>query len=335
VLGTLTGCLLAALVIAGLSRNALKGSSARDVMVVKFAHGLPATHPVHLGISKMAERLEALSDGTMHIEIYPGEQMGDETRTLEQTQLGTIEMAKISAAPLGNFIGACKVFSLPYLFRDSSHYWKVLDGPVGQRMLNEMATRDDGQPSGLVGIGFFDAGSRNFYTVKPLRGIDDLRGKKIRLMRDPVAMDMVAQFGASPAAIPWGELYSALQQGVVDGAENNPPSIVSARHGEVCKYLMMDHHSRIPDVVVASAKFWESLTPTQQGWVRQAMLDASHYERELWNRATEDALEQLRGEGVNVIEPDLEPFRKRTQPVIDRYSKGVVGEMYKAIQEVK
>ena len=336
VLGALAGAIIAIFVIAVVSRDFLhRSGGAQEVRVIKFAHGLPSSHPVHKGIELMATRLDELSGGTMRIEIFPGEQMGDETRTLEQTQLGTIEMVKISAAPLGNFVTACKVFSLPYLFRDSDHYWRVLDGEVGKQMLEEISVRDDGKSSGLVGVGFFDAGSRNFYALSPINGVEDLKGKKIRLMRDPVAMDMVSAFGASPAAIPWGELYSALQQGVVDGAENNPPSIVSARHGEVCKYLTMDHHSRIPDIVLAGAKFWDSLNDTQKGWLMQAMQEASVYQRELWARSSEESLEQLRSEGVTVIEPDLAPFRAATMPVVEKYSTGKVGDYYKAIQEVK
>ena len=199
-----------------------------------------------------------------------------------------IDATKVSAAPIGNFVPAYSVFSLPYLFRDEDHFWKVLEGPVGEEMLEVLATRGDGSPSGLHGLGYFDSGSRSFYTVNPVNSPSDLEGKKIRVMNDPVAMDMVQAMGGSPTPIAFGELYTALKQGTVDGAENNPPSFVTSRHYEICKHYMLNHHSRIPDVILIGSDVWDSLSSAEKSWLEQAIDHASKFQRELWKNVHDE-----------------------------------------------
>ncbi len=329
--GFLSGCLIACLAFAYIARNqqANGGSNVREL---KFAHVLPTNHPVHLGIVKMAERLEELSGGSIEVAIFPAGQLGDETKMIEQVQIGTLDMTKTSTAPMGNFVDVMKVFSLPYLFRDTDHYWNVLKGEIGQDMLDRLSMRDDGQPSGFKGLGYFDSGSRNFYATRPINSPADIEGLKLRVMRDPVAMDMVQALGGSPTPIPFGELYTALKQGVVDGAENNPPSMISSRHSEVTKYLTMDHHTRIPDLIVMSSQTWDSLNEQQQIWVKQAMDDARDYQIEVWAEATQEAMDQLIAEGVTIIEVDGGPFREAVAPVIEKYAQGEILEVYDAIQ---
>ncbi|MGD7654397.1 MAG: TRAP transporter substrate-binding protein [Verrucomicrobiales bacterium] len=335
--GILIGIVVSCLAFAMIMRSQMSGDggSAVRARTLKFAHGMPTTHPVHQGVQHMSEKLRELSGGRMKLVIFPAEQMGDETKCLEQVQMGTLTMTKTSSAPMGNFVSLMKLFSLPYLFRDSGHYWKVLEGEIGRELLEKLATRDDGKKSGMVGLGYFDSGSRNFYGKEPLIGVESLKGKKIRVMPDPVAMDMVEALGATPESIPFGELYTALKQGVVDAAENNPPSIATTRHYEVCKHLTMDGHSRIPDVIVISDKVWAELTEEERGWLREAMASATAYQRKLWADATDASLEEMKEFGLQVYEVDTAPYQEAVKPVVEKYAEGEIKTFYDRIQEVK
>ena len=202
---------------------------------LKLAHGLDVNHSVHKAMLKMGEDLAALSGGNLQLEIYPSQQLGTERECLELLQIGSLDMTKVSAGIMENFAPKMKIFGLPFLFRDREHSFKVLDGPLGKQLL------DEGEKYWLKGLGYYDAGSRSFYTKeKPINTPEDLFGLKIRVMESVTAMDMVRSLGGSPTPISWGELYTSLQQGVVDGAENNPPSFYLSRHYEVCKFYSLE-----------------------------------------------------------------------------------------------
>ena len=191
-----------------------------NVQVIRLAHGLPTTHPVHAAMEKMAEHLAEKSAGAMRIDIYPAEQLGAERELLQLLQVGTLDIAKVSCAVMESHASAYEVLSLPYIFRSEDHGWAVLNGPVGRDIL------DSGEAASLRGLCFYDAGYRSFYTVdRPIRTPDDLAGLKIRVQESPTAKKLVNTLGGSATPISWGELYSALQQGVVDGAENKPPAV--------------------------------------------------------------------------------------------------------------
>ncbi len=332
--GLLTGLLAACLAFAWIGRRGETGTASGG-RVLTVAHALPVTHPVHKGIENFGDELKKLSNGALTIEIFPSEQLGNETECLEKVQQGTIDITKTSAAPIGNFVPVFKLFSLPYLFRDRDHLWRALDGQVGQDLLTALSTNDQGSPSGLIGLGYYDAGSRSFYTTRPVTSPADLQGLKIRVMQDPVAEDTVKAMGASAVAMAFGELYTSLKQGGVDGAENNPPSFLSSRHFEVCKHYILDAHSSIPDVLVASAKLWDGLNETERGWVLEAMKRSSQFQRELWAVETERALKELAEGGVTIVEPDPEPFRQAAEPVTEKYATGARAEMVNRIKEVK
>jgi tripartite ATP-independent transporter DctP family solute receptor len=283
----------------------------------------------------MAKRVKELSGGSMELIIFPSGQLGDETKCIEQVQMGTLAMTKTSSAPMGNFLEIMKIFSLPYLFDNANHYWHVLEGPVGDEMLKLLEKRDDGRNSGFIGLGYFDSGSRNFYSTHPIRSPADMVGKKYRVMQDPVSMDLVQAFGGSPTPIPWGELYTALKQGVVDGAENNPPSIVSSRHSEVCKFYTPNEHTRIPDIVIISDRTWNQLSPREQKWLDTAMQEATAFQRKLWEKSTNDSLAQMASEGVEILDPDLEAFRSSVSSVIERHATGALRPMYERIRAAK
>ena len=331
-LGFFLGLIVASLLFAFLK----PGHSAvgSDVRRLKVSHGLPTNHPIHAGVEYFAERVAYHSSGRLQFDVYPNSQLGSGTQTLEQMQSGTLDAAQVGAASLGSFIPAAKVFSLPYLFRSSEHYWSVLNGEIGQELLDALAINASGEPSGFRGLTYFDAGSRNFYAKKAIQEPSDLVGMKIRVMNDSVAIDTMKALGASPTPISWGELYTSLQQGVVDGAENNPPSFVSSRHFEVCKEFSFDHHSRIPDILFISEKTWNSLSAGEQSWVKQAAIESTEFEREVWDAAVADALEVMEAQGVTVHEVSIEAFMEATEGVREKYAIGELKQLLNRIQEV-
>jgi tripartite ATP-independent transporter DctP family solute receptor len=300
-----------------------------EVLALKLAHSLDTQHPVHAAMVKMKTRLEELSGGRVTLEIYPSEMLGSETQCIEQLQNGVLAMTKTSASPMEGFIPTMAVFSLPYVFRDRDHFWRVLDGELGKGLLLA------GESKNLRGLCYYDAGSRNFYTKdKPILTPDDLRGLKIRVQNSKTSMDMIKALGGAPTPIAWGELYTALQQGVVDGAENNPPSYYTNRHLEVCKYFSMDGHTRVPDILVISTKVWKSLSPHVQQWLQTAADESSLFQRKLWAEKTEEALKLSQEEGVEVVYPDQAPFAAKVAPMLDSYNGTPVGDLLRRIREV-
>jgi tripartite ATP-independent transporter DctP family solute receptor len=258
----------------------------------------------------MGQRLQSISEGALRIDIYPSGVLGGETECIEQLQNGVLAMTKTSSAPMEAFIGEMKVFGMPYLFRDSVHFWEVLEGPVGRELLRKGTNRQ------LLGLCYYDAGSRNFYTTdRMIRSPKDLEGLKIRVQNSPVAIRMVETLGGSPTPIAWGELYSALAQGTVDGAENNLPSFISNKHYEVCKYFSLDAHTRVPDILLIGLPVWQTLSPQEQQWLKQAADESSVFQRQLWAEQTAEALDRARELGVEVYEPDIKPFMETVAPM--------------------
>ena len=298
--------------------------------VLKLAHGLDVTHPVHNGMVFMAERVREKTGGKLRIDIYPSEQLGNERECIEQVQLGALAMTKASSAHLEAFIPELKVLGLPYLFRDDEHMWKVFNGPIGEELLAAGASK------GLKGLCFYDAGARSFYTrEKQINTPADLAGMKIRVMQSEMCMKMVEAMGGSPTPIGWGELYTSLQQGVVDGAENNPPSFHTSKHYEICKYYVLDEHLRPPDVLVISTKVWAGLSPEFQQALKQAVEESVVEQRRLWAVAVEEALKEVQKAGVTVTRPDTRPFREAVQAVWAEFEGTEIGEVAKRIQAVE
>jgi tripartite ATP-independent transporter DctP family solute receptor len=218
------------------------------------------------------------------------------------------------------------LFGVPYVFRDEGHFWRVAEGEIGQRLL--MAGRE----RGLVGLCFYDAGARSFYTIsRPIRTPEDLRGLKIRVQSSVTAMNMVETLGGLPTPIAWGELYTALQQRMIDGAENNPPSLLTSRQYEVARHYSLDEHTRTPDILLISAKTWESLSEQERGWVRQAAAESSAYQRELWRMETERCMQALRDAGVTIHEVDKAAFARAVEPMMANFSP----EIRQLIEQVK
>jgi tripartite ATP-independent transporter DctP family solute receptor len=255
-----------------------------DVKVLKLGHTLDTKHSVHLAMEYMAKRAAEISNGKIEIQIYPGGVLGSERESLELLQLGSMDLTKVSAAAMEGFVEEYKVFGLPYIFRDKEHMFTVLDGSIGDAMLSK------GDRFWLRGLCFYDAGARSFYTSVPIHTPEDLRGKKIRVMQSITAVEMVRAMGGSPTPISWGELYTALQGGVVDGAENNPPSFYLSRHYEVCKYYTINEHTMIPDVMIMSTHAWNKLSEQERIWLQQAADESVVVQRKAWQESENEAL---------------------------------------------
>ncbi|MBK1876323.1 TRAP transporter substrate-binding protein [Pelagicoccus mobilis] len=307
--GFLFGVFVSSVVFAYVSSSRAGGS---DVRLLKLAHGLDTSHPVHLGMVEMKERLEDLSGGKMTIDIYPSGVLGSEVQCIEQLQGGVLAMTKTSTAAMESFLPELGVFGVPYLFNNHDVYWDVLDGDIGRELLAV------GERIGLRGLCYYDSGSRNFYsTKKPIRSPDDLKGMKIRVQNSRMAIAMIEAMGGSPTPIAWGELYSALSQGVVDGAENNPPSFDSSRHYEVSKYFTPDAHTRVPDLLMISAKVWQSLSKQEQEWLQEAADESSLFQRKLWEEKTKESLAKVVEHGVEIVECDPSEFQAACAGIAD------------------
>lgn len=301
---------------------------ASKTRVIRLAHGLDTNHPVHKAMEFMAEQAAEKSDGRLTIKIYPSQQLGSERELLELLQIGSVDMTKVSSAVLENFVPNMRVFGLPYLFRNDEHFYQVVDGKIGRQLLLA------GQDYWMRGLTYYDAGQRSFYTKIPIRIPEDLQGLKLRVQESLMAITMVNTLGGSPTPISWGELYSALQQGIVDGAENNPPSFHTSHHYEVIKYYSLDEHTSIPDVLLIGTQTWHSLTGQEQQWLQKAADTSAVYQRKIWAEAEKKALKVVQEAGVEVIRPDKEPFREKVQVIYDWYKENEPG-FYDLVQHIR
>lgn len=299
------------------------------VKTIKLGHGLDTSHPVHKAMVFMGDRLKEKSSGTMSMDIYPNQQLGSERETLELLQIGSLGMTKVSTGVLENFVPSLQVLGLPFLFRDNEHRFKVLEGEIGEYFLNKSIDKR------LKGLTFYDAGSRSFYSKTPIATPEDLKGLKLRVMESNTAMNMVKNLGGSPTPIAWGELYTALQQGIVDGAENNLPSFYLSRHYEVCKYFVLDEHTALPDELLVSTLVWDKLSLQEQKWLKEAAMESSEYQKGIWREAELDALAEIKKAGVEVTTTDKDLFREKVKPMYVEFSKDPeIKKIIEAIQAI-
>ncbi|MGY4691630.1 TRAP transporter substrate-binding protein [Salibacterium sp. K-3] len=287
------------------------GGEAQDL---RLAHNLGEDHPVHKGLVDFKERVEENSDN-ITVEIFPNGTLGSENEVLEQVQNGGIDMTKVSAGALGNFASEYDVFSLPYVFEDADHFFRSMESEAVQELYQST------EEEGFVGLTYYDSGARSFYTKDtPIKKPSDLEGKKIRVMDSQTQIEMVEAMGGAPTPMPYGDIYTGLQQGVIDGAESNPTALTNGNHGEVAKAFSYDQHTRIPDILVMSSDTWSSLSSDQQEVVKTAAQESTETQKELWAEAVEEAKTQAKEEmGVEFYEVDKEPFREAVQPMIEEY----------------
>jgi tripartite ATP-independent transporter DctP family solute receptor len=303
-----------ALVGYGLWLGADPGTGAARTL--RLGHGLSRDHPVHRGLEFMAAEVARRSAGALRVEIYPDEQLGPERNLIELLQIGSLAMTKVSTAPLESFSPRFKVFALPYLFRSRRHFWDVLDGSIGAELLEASL------PYRIVGLAFYDAGARSFYVNRrvdrPIRRPADLEGLSIRVQRSRSAVRLIELFGAKPVPIPFGELYTALDTGTVDGAENNPPSLYSTRQYEVTSYYSLNEHTFVPDILIMSVDTWQRLSAVEREWIEGAAHASSLQQRIYWEESVEESLRVMREAGLEVLEDvDREAFAAAARPMYD------------------
>lgn len=327
--GFIAGCLLTTAALVPAIRAARTGGGPGR-QVLKLGHALPPSHAVHIAMEFMAKRLAELSGGTVELQVFGGGQLGSEPETIEQAQRGALAMVKTSAAALEGFVPDMAVFGMPYLFRDEEHYWKVLLGDVGKEILQSTT------PHGVHSLCYYDSGSRSFYTIsKPIVTPGDVREMKLRVLPSKTARDLITTLGGGPTPIPYGELYTALQQGMIDGAENNPPSFFTSRHYEVARHYSLDEHTRVPDVVIFSQRIWDGLSPQVRAWIEQAAAESVTFQRKLWQEQTAESLAAVEKAGVTIHRPDKGPFVEATKPMYSAVEGTRVGELARRIREVK
>ena len=313
-----------ALLLGGL----MSASSMSFAETLKLSHNGDTKSPVHKALKFFADEVQEKTDGDLKVRVYPNGQLGTQRESLELLQSGALDMAKSNASELESFDPAYGAFNIPYIFRDREHFYRALASEdVGQKILSSSAKY------GFVGVAYFDAGSRNFYTSKPVRSPADLKGMKIRVQPSPSAIKMMELMGASPTPLPFGELYTALQQRVVDGAENNIGAVTTYRHGEVAKHYTRDGHAMIPDVLVISTNTWEKLSDKNKAVVLAAGKNATAYMKKIWGEYTEEELKKATKMGVEIIDVDKDPFIKAVAPMFQEAEQNpVIAPYVKAIK---
>ena len=295
-----------------LAASAAMATAAMAQQTMRLNHNNPADHPTGQSLEFLAERVSELTDGALRIRVFHSGQLGTQRESTEMVQQGALEMARSNAAELEAFEPLYAVLNTPFLFTSQDHNFDVLTGDIGREILEASKDR------GFVGLGFLVEGARSFYANFPILSPDDLAGRRIRVQPSPSAIRMVEMLGASPTPIDWGELYSALQQGVVDGAENNPTAMTSVRHGEVASHFSMNEHTMIPAVVFISTQVWNDLSEEHQAALREASQEMMAFHRELWMEIESASIEEGERElGVTYHEVDKAPFIELVEPMIE------------------
>ncbi|WP_108260194.1 TRAP transporter substrate-binding protein [Mangrovicoccus ximenensis] len=315
---TLTAALLAG--------SALATAATACETTLRSSDTHPEGYPTVLAVQEMGKLLEERTGGRLCVEVFHSAQLGEEKDTIEQTQFGVIDMNRVSMGPFNNIIEETQVVSLPYIFRSVEHMHTVMDGPIGEEILAAFGDHD------LVGLAFYDGGSRSFYnSEKPITSMADLEGMKFRVMQSDIFVDMVSALGANATPLPYGEVYSSIQTGVIDGAENNWPSYESSGHFEVAKYYTLDQHLIVPEVLVMSKMAWDKLSPEDQEAVRQAAKDSVPVMRKLWEEREAASEQKVRDAGVEIVtDIDKTPFIEAMVPV---YEKHVTSDKLKDLVE--
>jgi tripartite ATP-independent transporter DctP family solute receptor len=283
---------------------------------MKAADVHPAGYPTVVAVDNMGRKLDAATQGRIKFQMFPGSVLGGEKEMIEQTQVGAIQVLRTSLGPVGPVVPEVNVFNMPFVFRDITHMRAVIDGPIGQELLDKLSA----SPARLIGLAWMDGGSRSLYTKKPVRSPADLQGQKIRMMGNPLFVDTMNAMGGNGIAMGYGEVFSAIQTGVIDGAENNPPSLYTANHFKAgAKYYTQTNHLIIPEILVMSKVAWDKLSPADQALVKKSAREAQMEQRRLWDAAVADYTAKLKAEGVEFIAIDNKPFYDATAPVRAKY----------------
>lgn len=299
----------------------------------KYSFRLADTHPdgypTVVGDLKFAELVKEKSGGRITIEVFPSAQLGEEKAVIEQVQLGAIEFTRVSTGALGGFNKQYEVFSLPYIFDSDEHLWKFLESDKGTELLDSL------ESSRMKGLAYYSSGARSFYSTKPLTSIDDIKGQKVRVIQNKVNIDLMEALGANATPMAYGEVFSALQTGIIDAAENNYPSFLTSNHYQQAKNLILDQHQRVPETLLISKITWDKLSETDRAIIKEAAEESVATQRAEWDRFEKDSEEKIKAAGVTITEvTDLTPWQNAVKPVIDKY-RSEYSDILDAIEQAK
>ncbi len=298
---------------------------------LKAADVHPEGYPTVVAVQNMGKKLEAATNGRIKLKMFPNMALGDEKSMIEQTQAGGIDILRTSLGPMGPVVPEVNVFNMPFVFRNAAHMRAVIDGPIGDEILKKISDSS----VNLVGLAWMDGGTRNLYSKKAVRKPADLGGQKIRMMGNPLFVDTMNAMGGSGVSMGMAELFSSMQTGVVDGAENNEPTYVTQNHFTVAKFYNRTAHLIIPEVLVFSKAKFNKLSAEDQALVKKLAREAQLEQRKLWDEKVADSLGKMKAAGVTVVEDVDQPaFFKATQPVRDKYG-AAYAELINRIQAVK
>ena len=312
---------LAGLLAAGASLALAGSASAQIELKINGLHA--PEHPASMTHAFFADRVEQLTDGQITVDVFDARQLGDAVESVQSLRNGTIALVTVSASNLSQVDPRIDMFSLPYLFKSADHFWDYLNSDRAAAFVQPL------EDKGIVVLGWIDSGARNFFSEAPIRSVDDLQGKKVRVMASPVQVKTIEAMGGTGVPIAWGELYNALQTGVVDAAENNHPSVVTMKFYEVSDYYTIDEHARIPDALLISKAVYDKLSPEQQQAMRQAGKEAEAYMRGAWAMAEQSAITDLQERFTEIIEVDKQPFIDAVAPLVQEEAErlGVTDEV--------
>lgn len=294
--------------------SALMVSTASAQTLLRSSDTHPDGYPTVEAVKKFGEILSEKTGGRYSVEVFHSAQLGGEADTIEQTQFGVIDLNRISIGAFGTQVPEATVTQLPYIFRSADHFHNVLDGPIGEEILAAFDKVD------VVALAYYDGGARSFYnSQRPITSPADMDGLKIRVMQSDVFVDMVGALGGNATPMPYGEVYSGIQTGVIDGAENNYPSFDTAGHAEVAKYYSLDEHLMVPEVLVMSKVVWDGLSAEDQALFREAAKESVPYQRDLWAAKEIESKAAVEALGAVINEVDKTPFIEAMKPVYDKY----------------
>jgi len=309
-------------------------AAAQQKTVLKASDVHAAGYPTVVAVENLGKKLEQATNGRFGVQMYPAMQLGGEKEAIEQAQIGAIAFARVSVGALGPVVDDLNVFNMPYVFRNTAHMQQVIDGPIGQELLDKVTNSG----KGLIGLCWMDAGARNFYdTKKPIKTVADLKGLKIRVIGNPIFVDMANAMGGNGVAMGYDQVFSALQTGVVDGAENNPPSYVFDNHYQVAKFYTIDEHLIVPEMLVLSKKAWDAMSKDDQTLLVKFAKEAQQEERKLWAAYEQQAMDKAKAAGIQIIQvsdADKKAFQDAVKPVWDKYGPKYAATV-KRIQETK
>jgi tripartite ATP-independent transporter DctP family solute receptor len=322
---------------AGLGAAGLAGglpfeANAQTKAVFKASDVQPPGYPTVAATENLGKKLSEATQGRLSIQMYPSMQLGGEKETIEQTQIGAIQISRVSVGTMGPIVDDINVINMPFLFKNTAHANKMMDGPIGQELLDKITASPN---ANLVALCWMDSGARSLYNTKhPIKGIEDVKGLKFRVIGNPIFVDMMNALGGNGISMGYDQVFSALQTGVIDGAENNMPSYVFSNHYTAAKYVTLTEHLIIPEMLVFSKRIWNTLSADDQNLIKKFAREAQLEEREFWNQYEQKALEKAKAAGSQIIEvSDKTPFQNAVKPVWDKYGPKYQ-DMIKRIQSI-